>query len=415
MTRDAIPDDVAVLIRRAAAAMPTQAWDLRAVRESARRRGRRRLAGWLAGCVAVATAGGAVAVGVGSDNHRPASDAVVLWAQAADVNHLYALMADCPWAGCGVRLLGSDDAGVTWSERTDRVSGPAVLGPTALYVRYRHPEPVQLVAQQKPESVEIDDQQMPPAVSTDGGRTWSGIAPTGPWTAVPEAAVFSCYRAPESSSCTPVAVDPATRRMGALPAPAGFRVTDVRPAQGQLWLTGAVDERGNTATAGAVSRDDGRTWRVVAHPCGCFDSGRVFPAPDGRTAYWAPDLLEDGGGLVVYRSSDRGETWQRLHVTRAVTVLGQTEVQSVVASDGALILVTLDSAGTVTSTWEVMRGGAGPRAVELVGFPASLRPSALRATPLISTPAAGYTAIPAEGGRLYRSVDGRHWVPIDIA
>jgi hypothetical protein len=411
MSRDTIPDDVAVVVRRAAAARPTQSWDLRVVRDAARRRGRRRLAGWLAGCLTVATGAAAVGVGVAT---RPAGDPVVLWAGAADADHLYVLTADCAEAGCRVRLLGSDDAGATWGERTDRVSGPAVLGPAVLYVRYHHPNAVRLIAREKSELVDIDDRQMPPAVSTDGGRTWSDIVPTQPWPAVPENAVFSCYRATTSFTCDPVAVDPVTRRMGALPAPPGLRVTDVRQARGQLWLTGVKEENGRVVAAAAVSWDDGRTWRVHDHPCACDQGQRVQPAADGHTAYWVPSVLVDRGAVAVYRSTDRGTTWQRVHVAEEPNVAAPAEVQSVVASDGALILVLIDGTGTVLSTWEVGPGDAGPRTAQLIGFPSSLRPSWLRASPLLGTPRTGYTAVPSDGGRIFRSPDGRHWSPVDV-
>src|SRR5512138_3316562 len=113
-----IPDPIDAAVRRAAAALPAQAWDFDALRSRRLHRpGRWRwLAGVAAGAVAVVVAGSAVLSPSGTgpvdppvvdDTETPPDASLVPWIFAVDPDHLYANRADC--RDCTERLVRSDD------------------------------------------------------------------------------------------------------------------------------------------------------------------------------------------------------------------------------------------------------------------------------------------------------------------
>src|SRR5687768_14248491 len=123
-----IPKGIDAAVRRAAAALPTQAWDLDSLtRRTAaghrpwwrRHRVSRRMTGIVAGAVAAVAVGSAALVVGGPGRETPPADQTSLsWIFAVDRDHLYAVRPACD--GCPEELLGSDDGGVTWTRRTDQ-------------------------------------------------------------------------------------------------------------------------------------------------------------------------------------------------------------------------------------------------------------------------------------------------------
>lgn len=95
------------------------------------------------------------------------------------------------------------------------------------------------------------------------------------------------------------------------------------------------------------STDGGHTWRMRALPM----------AQHGIKDFaWSPDAANDGTvfcatGLGLYRSSDRGLTWQRLDGGLGIPICSAVAVSPDFASDGTVLLATRSGA------WRSLDGG----------------------------------------------------------
>jgi hypothetical protein len=405
-----VPESVRAAIRNASAALPAQAWDLDAVRvrRRLRRTWGRRLTGIAAGVVAAVTAASAAIVFSGDGTvPRPAPDdpAVLLSVFSTDARHLYVLRADCDH--CGPKLLGSDDSGATWTLRSDRVRSDIriTVGSTGA-----------ILAALRPSAAEGLDKdlgaRLQMAVSADGGRTWLPVVnnPT-PWTAPPAGGILGC----DLGDCPMSMVDPATGRRSpmAQQPPAGETLSSFT-VRGSIWL----DRRNAGRESTTVTRDGGRNWSTASPACtDC--NGRLVPGLDGTTVYRIPygNLTS---GTVIRRSTNAGVTWQSFPVTGPPTPAanpagtGPTPdsygtAAGIVAPDGTLITVRFASDGAVEA-WTLAPAQTQPQAARLTGLPDHIgRNSSNELTGNADT---GYLLWPRTGSTLYRSLDGRTWLPV---
>lgn len=334
------------------------------VRRAARRRGRTRATGVLVVVAALATGTG-VATGVlpgtsgttvsGVDapttpafippgnpsdgpgpvpGRRSQTGAMV----AGDLDHLYLRYTDCqhPGVDCTVMLAASDDGGATWTELPLPVAHNSLVMLTAL-------APRTLLASVQ-DGTAVRQYWL---ASADGGHTWReesdrevDVIPAG-W--VPVDSSVSLNRVGV------FAADPATGDLVTLAEPrqlALARLVSGPPSAAGLWVSGFL---GTAAPAGAgqsvtgtgssveVSHDGGRTWLRRSFPDN-LDDGDTFGAAaiathDGHTAY-AVGLA--GGALLVYRTVDGGQSWQR--TPARVSASGRTEVYAAVRADGTLFV-----------------------------------------------------------------------------
>ncbi|GIJ54528.1 WD40/YVTN/BNR-like repeat-containing protein [Virgisporangium aurantiacum] len=280
-------------------------------------------------------------------------DGGVVFAAATDADHLYAVITRCPGTDCTTQLLGSDDAGATWTLRSTDLGDPSndyyVTAPAA-GVLYRTVERTDVVESGPVTKVRI------PKISTDGGRSWTDVqATTTPVTSVPANGWLECRNIPSQHPCPGlVVVDPATARSAPLATPPGFTVSSVVnvPAAAGFWVEGYDEEK--KAPAVAVSTDRGRSWTVHAFAAEPRESGVTAASVDGVTGYAVVSEYHAGKTTRanptpgpassthhVYRTGDAGQTWQR--VDSGTALFGnQVDLQaSFVARDGTHFVMTV--------------------------------------------------------------------------
>jgi photosystem II stability/assembly factor-like uncharacterized protein len=378
-----------------------------------RRRGRIRLTA--AAAVAVAAVAGTTALAVnraapgppdvGTTTSVPPTDGIRIVGYAGDGAHLYVTKGWCRPRDCPPELYASEDGGRHWERRTlpsdDRQSfGPAVLGPRTLLMSARDLKggPRLLYA------------------STDGGATWrqAGITTT-PIEAVPAGQrLLECTSTTLTEPCAVQTLD-ADLRVAPLVHQPPIDVLWVQaqwPADVGLWVSG-VDRR-TQQPALAVSRDQGRTWKVsvftAVAPVDVGDDGAVglgnlpelFTA-DGRTAYVMQTRQMGTDELLVYRTTDGGETWQFIHQEEHM------QGSSFVTRDGAHVLMEHANDGTLTT--RASRNGGPYQPAKLFGLPG---PGGVVGSPLPLGRGHGFIALAANDDALYVSDDGWTYRRLDI-
>jgi hypothetical protein len=225
----------------------------------------------------------------------------VVRADAADATHLYAVLKDC--ASCPFRLVGSDNAGRTWTLRALPSADPdvEVHGPATLTAGIRK-------------------------LSTDGGHLWTDFdADPTPATRVPPGGWLYCYSAWQMGAdaivsapapCEPRVVDPGAGTVRPLAGPlpiTPYAVAPAPPAAG-LWVLGL--DAGRRAAV-SVSRDGGATWSTSSFgdpvPAGAVntkDDGNAYTVQvstyDGTVAHVITGRPDQHHG---YRSTDGGHSW----------------------------------------------------------------------------------------------------------
>ncbi|MEV4623130.1 hypothetical protein AB0J74_31025 [Asanoa sp. NPDC049573] len=319
-------------------------------------------------------------------------DGTIISAAATDATHLYAGIAACPWQGqvrhCTARLVGSDDAGRTWTVRQADFGDGRVTAP-APGVLLRTIEDVA----SPPPKIEYETR-----LSTDGGRTWRVLRSSpDPVAEVPAGGWVQCAE-PSVQVCTLLAVDPAT----ALAAPLASQpaLTIDAPAQvpvsAGVWVTGRdPDDRSRPAVA--VSHDRGRTWSTHVFGREEMPSAYRSAVPhsvDGSTAY----TVVSGSKPTVFRSIDGGRSWQPGPETLPSSA--GADGDGFVAADGTHIVL-----GTTNPPWLWYAGTAGGyRTVDLPGLDDRLPPA--RALVRVTAPGV-YVAF--DNAAVYRSSDGLRW------
>ncbi|MBM0226986.1 sialidase family protein [Micromonospora sp. ATA51] len=235
-----------------------------------------------------------------------------------------------------VRFAATDDRGRTW--RTGRLPVPddamvdlRAVGPRTLAAWY--------VSRSAPNS-----RSAAWTTSADGGATWRQV------TVRRVAALPAGWRVldlqPGPSDEPLLAVDPATGDIAQLATASTLRNSTLAagsPASAGLWISGWTGSRdgngGPTVWTGSgveVSRDGGRTWQRHEFPdllTASDDVGGAAVATfDGRTVYAVGRVT---GKLVIWRSADGGDTWQRAAGTADVA---NRTIRAAVRRDGVLLI-----------------------------------------------------------------------------
>ncbi len=435
-----VPDEISARVNRAAAALPDQVWDLDGLRKRAGApvwrtwwSRNRRLAGIGATALATIVAGSVtvVAAGGGLDNSPEPDQYRVDMAFATDHNHLFAWRADCP--DCYPVLFGSDDGGVTWSRRTDRLDwrySSLQAGPGGLLVTDGYLPPTAKVSQ--PQQNPIDGEQES-AVSVDGGRTWRPVVEESAQ-ALPVAQILRCGQL--GNHCGFSAIDPATNRVLSLSVeqrPALDNIVRTITTKAAIFLDG-YSLKPNLqygVPAVSVSQDGGRTWTDRTVPCGSeAECGTALvPGLDATTLYRVETHPYKAGSsstdLTIQRSVDGGRTW------RTFTALGASANSTtpsgvgptpepeaatgggIVAPDGALIAFRFESGGGVPLAWRLGPTDTKPTLVRLAGLPDDL--GEIQTGDFVTgTPDVGYLMLPVHTSTIYRSLDGITWHAVRV-
>ena len=281
---------------------------------------------------------------------------------AGDLDHLYLRYTDCqhPGVDCTVMLAASDDGGATWTDSALPVAHNSLVALTALAPR--------TVLAWVQDGTSVRQYWL---ASTDGGHTWRDVS-NRQVDAIPDG--WLPVDTPRSLDRVGVlAADPATGDLVTLAEPrqlALARLVPGLPSGAGLWVSGFL----GTATTGVqqavtgtgssveVSHDGGRTWVERSFPDN-LDNGDLSGAAavatyDGRTAY-AVGLAD--GALLVYRTDDGGQSWQR---TPAQVAVGrQTEVYAAVQAGGTLLVQVGTQAGDHPTMYRSDDGGRTLRPV----------------------------------------------------
>src|SRR5436190_6007585 len=194
----------------------------------------------------------------------------VLWAGGADRAHLFAIMANC--AACALRLIGSDNGGASWTERSlppdvgrwMPAQAAAVLGASPPIVT--GPGVIGLAATKMVDLRPTPTVSLGPAgaatrwwVSVDSARSWRPVTTQSTAaSAVPANGWADCVPDPGRDRCTGYLVDPLTATESPLEnQPTRDPQTMSMLAGGALWAT---SDDGPSRPAVSVSHDAGRTW-----------------------------------------------------------------------------------------------------------------------------------------------------------
>jgi hypothetical protein len=374
-----------------------------------RRRWRRRRAvtAATATMLAAVTAAGiaATAIGLRPDPVAPPVSAgivapepgIVRWAGAADADHLYLAYFACRVGpSCPktrVRIVGSDDGGQTWTQRSAAVDlgDITVLGP-GLLVGHGSAQP------------------NGPTLSADGGRTWRPLTVADrPAPAVPAGGGLICLStsAQPPADCGLYAVDPAAGTASRLVARPTVVVPDqdhVTTAGGAIWLGGM----GDGWPAVAVSRDGGRNWStftLTGTGTRRYEENTLVEVTtvDGYSVY-AVAIDTAAKRRVVFRGTIR-DGFERARGAEKVPYSYVGGPSSFVLADGTHVMQQILSDRPVRDRVRYWVGeGLAYRPVQLDGLPDTVYP--VRRTP------DGFYYTHTYGdphGQLYGSADGRHW------
>jgi hypothetical protein len=335
-----------------------------------------------------------------ASTHPPARAGVMQWAVAADARHLYLSYYACPLGRCDktkVRIVGSDDGGVTWTERNPYVEtagGITVLGPEVLLLPRLLPSP--------------------PMLSRDGGRTWHKLTATAqPARAVSRLGGPVCLTEGYTPTCTLYAVDPAAGTFSRLANQPDLNIDVQREpvvvAGGAVWVAGRDAEGRSPAVS--VSRDDGQSWstHVLADGGALPDNSRTttdVSTVDGHSAFVVAN--DDAGNqLLVFRGTADGG-WVRVPGAEKVPYSKLGGPTSFVLLDGThVIKQTVSDRPDRSRDRYWAADGDTYRPTEPDGLPDLVYP--------IRRALDGwyYTQSYNNGrGGLYGSIDGRHWTRV---
>lgn len=216
-------------------------------------------------------------------------------------------------------------------------------------------------------------------LSRDAGRTWkphSVQAVTADRIPAWAQVTYGCIGSDTCADPTQLRwYDPATGARTALRAGPDLVKVLGEPTWGHdqsLWVPGQTTD-GHYAVA--VSRDLGRSWQthrigLSVHPSDDEPRLLAIATRDGRTAYAVcDDLTLDN---VLFRTSDGGQTWQRV-TTKADPHSPYNWMSAYVAADGTLVLETSGHA----ARWQASRDG-GLSATPLEDFPVDAMVAVLR-------------------------------------
>ncbi|MEU4482946.1 sialidase family protein [Micromonospora sp. NPDC023966] len=261
---------------------------------------------------------------------------------AGDLNHVYLRWTECR-TGCPLNWAGTDDGGRHWR------TGPLPVPDDAM-VDLRAAGPRTVVAWYVSRSAP-DSRSARWIASSDGGNTWREVTvrrvdalPAG-WRVLGQV--------PGPSEDPLIAVDPATGDLAQLRKRSTLRnaaVVESAPAGAGLWVSGwtgqHVGDGGRiiwTGSAVEASRDGGRTWSRHEFPDDLTASddvgGPAVATHDGHTVYAVGRVR---GALVVWRSTDGGDSWARAAGTAQV---GDRTIRAALRPDGVLVVQAGISAG----------------------------------------------------------------------
>jgi hypothetical protein len=389
-----------------------------------RRRGRLRLTAAAAVAVAIAAVAGTTALAVnraapgppdvGTTTSVPRTDGIRIVGYAGDGAHLYVTKGWCRPEDCPPELYASEDGGRHWERRTlpsdDRPSfGPALLGPRTLLMSA--PDPA---ASGTPEPY-LKGGPRRLYVSTDGGATWRPVGTTTtPIEVVPAGQrLLECTSTNLTEPCAVQTLD-AELRVAPLVHQPPIDVLWVQahwPADVGLWVSG-VDRR-TRQPALAVSRDQGRTWKVsvftAVAPVDAEGDGTVglgnlpeLSTADGRTAYVMQTRLMGTDELLIYRTTDGGETWRFIHQEE------QMQSSSLVTRDGAHVLLEMTDDGIFAP--RASHNGGPYQPATLFGLPG---PGGVVGSPIPLGGGHGFITLAANDDALYVSDDGWSYRRLD--
>jgi hypothetical protein len=397
-------------------------------RRAARRRLRRRAAlGTAVAGVLVVSAGLTAAWPTGGQSASPGATPPggqaprdpLHWADAADADHLYAVVADC--TGCEARLVGSDDGGRTWTLRqATAYRKPAYTGYEFFDIEVRGPSTLEQTGR-------IPKSGEPPVtiVSTDGGRNWAPVTvDSQPAARVPAGGWLESVSKDDNRAAELRVVDPATRRAYPLATPPpGMHIPDVvqTPDGSGLWVQG-LDSTDKKAMV-AVSRDHGVTWLThTFDPTDtAFRASTASPTPSASQAGDPPGLqlfttldVVTRDGTTVYatfgqgrnhwsvRSPDGGLNWTVLNGGDPLPRLLVDERPSFVLPDGTHVLQQ-QLENDQFRVYASAGGGSRYVAIEPAGWPQA-----------VVHPTIGGTYVAHNRQTIYRSADGQHWTQTTV-
>ncbi len=279
----------------------------------------------------------------------PGGPDTVIHTLAVDGNHLYATLRDCRTPdsdpsitptgepssgashgtlplGCHDWLVGSDDGGRTWTERSASPDLDVLSTPRR----------GKLVGSR----VAADLRSNTEKISTDGGRSWRPITRTDTPIAEPPANGWVTTLALQGSGGDKVlGVDPTTGRAAPLANQPPFGVVEVWSDPSRTLIVAASGISPTSADRGqfAISRDNGRTWSTRQVPQTAAGT-RLFGTPetvDGVNLYYAlPSSNFAGWSNEVAVSHDGGATWVRAAIPAEAKIR-----TAYLTRDGAHILI----------------------------------------------------------------------------
>lgn len=324
------------------------------------------------------------------DPATKAAESQILDVQFAGAAHGYALTGGCASAARGGRcwygLRVTSNAGRTWAYRKLPVPGlkQGEGFQASMYVF-------------GPESVSLEDRGRT-WFSGDAGRTWRTVESEAGLTyrTIPAGAVLRNVCG--SGGCGVHAIDPRTGVSAPLRSqPALERIWWASPdgdTVGGWWIAGAVGDR---TPALAITRDNGRTWKLTR-----FESeaaqviGVSVATRSGQEAYVFVTLLPSKQGARpgagrMYASHDSGRTWSPVRPAKDVKQRPGAVAGGVLLGPDRLLVGTL-GAGTRISEDGGRTFADLPNVPEFAGFPRSHGRYVARST-----------------GGFYTSLDGVTW------
>ena len=335
---------------------------------------------------------------------------------AVDGNHLYATLRDCRTPdsdpsitptgepssgashgtlplGCHDWLVGSDDGGRTWTERSASPDLDVLSTPRR----------GKLVGSR----VAADLRSNTEKISTDGGRSWRPITRTDTPIAEPPANGWVTTLALQGSGGDKVlGVDPTTGRAAPLANQPPFGVVEVWSDPSRTLIVAASDVNPGSGDRGrfAISRDNGHTWSTHQLPNTGTMSFGTPETVDGVNlySYGRPATFEAGTNELMV-SRDGGATWVRAAIPAEAKIR-----TSYLTRDGAHILV-----GEGQTYWISRDHGAHYETFTGVSGLPSDADGQVRWSP------GGYvlqdaTPDSSRGLTFYRSADGLTWKRITI-